>query len=95
MCVCVFGSIGAAEFDPRLLRESRQTEINFMDQLDVCRARPKQWASNVPVIPTKWVDEGGAKQLEYCSRLCEKELKRSRSNGHGRSLFGMLPQHVG
>ena len=88
--MCVFDSIGAAEFDPRLLRESGQTEINFMGRLDVCRTRP-----NVPVIPTKWVDERGAKQLEYCSRLCEKELKRSRSNGHGRSRFGMLPQHVG
>ena len=50
MCVCVFDSIGAAEFDPRLLRESGQTEINFMGRLDVCRTRPKQWASNVPVI---------------------------------------------
>ena len=25
-------------------------------------------------------EEGGAKQLEYCSRLCEKELIRSSSN---------------
>ena len=34
------------------------------------------------VIPTKCmnVNGRGAKQLEYCSRLCEKELKRLSSN---------------
>ena len=31
----LFDSINVEEFDPRLLRESRQTEIDFMDQLDV------------------------------------------------------------
>ena len=76
----VLGRIVVAEFDPRLLREPRQTEIDFMDQLDVYRDRPRQWASSIPVIPTKWMDEGDAKQLEYCSRVCEKELKRSGSN---------------
>ena len=33
----VFDSISVAEFEPRLLRESRQTDVNFMDQLDVYR----------------------------------------------------------
>ena len=47
---------------------------------DVYRKRPRQWASNVPVIPTKRVNEGGAKQLEYCPRLCEKEFEWSSSN---------------
>ena len=37
----VFDSISAAEFDPWLLREPRQTEINFMNQLDVYRKRPR------------------------------------------------------
>ena len=47
----------------------------------VCTAkRPRQWASRIPIIPTKWVDEKGAKQRENCSRLCEKELERSSSN---------------
>ena len=37
-------------------------------------------AASIPVIPTKWVDEGGAKQLEYYTRLCEKEFERLSSN---------------
>ena len=71
-------SIRVVEFDPRVLREPRQMEIDFVNQLDVHRQRPRQWASSIPVIPTKWLDVngGGAKQLEYCSRLCEKELNR-------------------
>ena len=77
--VCV-DSIGAVEFDPRLLREPRQREIDFMSQLDVYRKRPRQWASSVPGIPTERVDEGGVEQPEYYSRSCEKELKRSSSN---------------
>ena len=74
-------SIIVVEFDPRVLRETRQMGIDFVNQLDVHRKRPK-WASSIPFIPTKWVDVngGGAKQLEYCSRLCEKELKRLSSN---------------
>ena len=50
----VFNSIGVAEFDPRLLRELRQTEIDLMDQLEVYRKRARQWASSIPIIPTKW-----------------------------------------
>ena len=34
-------SIGAVKFDPRFLRESRQAEIDFMDQVDVYRKRPR------------------------------------------------------
>ena len=71
----VFGSISATEFDPRLQRESRQTEIDFISQLDVSRKRPRQRASSIPVMATTCVNEGGAKQLVYYSRLCEKELK--------------------
>ena len=33
----VVGRISAVEFDLRLLRESRQTEIDFVNQLDVYR----------------------------------------------------------
>ena len=77
-------SISVVEFDTRVLRESRQMAIDFVNQLDVNCKRPRQWASSFPVIPTKCVDVngggGGAKQLEYCSRLCEKELKGSSSN---------------
>ena len=53
-----------------------------MNQLDVNCKRPRQWASSIPVIPTKWVDVngGGAEQLKYCSKLREKELKRLSSN---------------
>ena len=51
-----------------------------MNQLDVYRKRPRQWASSTPVILTKRVNERGAKQLEYCSRLCEKEFEWSSSN---------------
>ena len=75
-------SISVVEFDTRVLRESRQMEIDFANQLDLNCKRSRQWASTFPVIPTKWVDVngGGAKQLEYCSRLCEKDLKRLSSN---------------
>ena len=49
-----------------------------MNRLDVYRKRPRQWASSIPVIPMQWVDvnEGGAKQLEYRSRLYGKEFER-------------------
>ena len=40
----VFNSISVMEFDPRLLRDSRQSEIDFVNQLDVYRKRPRQWA---------------------------------------------------
>ena len=71
-------SIIVVEFDTRVLRESRQMEIDLVNQLDVNCKRPRQWASSFPVIPTKCVDVNGgsAKQLEYCSRPCEKDLKR-------------------
>ena len=75
----MFDTISTAEFDPRLQRKSRQTEIDSMNQLDVYRKRPRQWASSIPIISTKWMSEGPAKQLEYHSRLCEKELKGSSS----------------
>ena len=61
------------KFDPRLLRELRRTEIDFVNQLDVYRRRPRQWALSCPVIPTKWVDERN-------SRLCEKEFEQSSSD---------------
>ena len=53
-----------------------------MNQLDVHRKHQKQWASSIPLIPTKWVDVNGesAEQLEHRSRLCEKGLKRSSSD---------------
>ena len=51
-----------------------------MDQVDVYRKRPRQWASSTPIVPTRWVDEGGARQREYCSRLCGKEPERSSSD---------------
>ena len=75
-------SISVVEFDTRVLRESRQMAIDFVNQLDVNCKRPRQLASSFPIIPMKCVDVngGGAKQLEYCSRLCEKELKGSSSN---------------
>ena len=67
----VFNSISVMELD----RDSRQTEIDFVNQMDVYRKRPRQWASNIPAIPTKWVhmNEGCAKQREYRSRLCMKK----------------------
>ena len=75
-------SIRVVEFEPRVQRESRQMAINFVNQLDVKCKRPRQWASSFPVVPTNCVavHGGGAKQLEYCFRLCEKELKGSSSN---------------
>ena len=35
-------SIRVVEFDPRVLRETRQMEIDFVNQLDVHRKRPRQ-----------------------------------------------------
>ena len=75
----VTDSISGVEFGTRLLRESRQMEIDFVNQLDVNWKRPRQWASGFPVIPVD-VNGGGATQLEYRSRLCEKELKRLSSS---------------
>ena len=69
----VCDSIRLMEYDPGYLQESRQTEIDFVNQWDVYRCRPMQWALTFPVIPTKWVDE-------RCSRLCDKEFGRSSSD---------------
>ena len=65
---CVVCRISAVEFDPRLLRESRRTEMDFMSQLEVNWKRPKQWALSSPVIPTR----------TYL-RLCEREFERPSS----------------
>ena len=54
----------SVEFGLRLLRKSRRTDIDFMNQLDVYSTRPRQWTSSVAVFPTKWVNEGDAKQRE-------------------------------
>ena len=69
----VVGRISAVEFDARLLRESRQTEFNFVDQLDVYRKRPRLEAFSIPVIPMRRVD------ARY-SRLCKKEFECSSSD---------------
>ena len=83
----VMDSISVMVFDTRLLRESRQVEIDFLNQLDVYYRRRKQWELSSPFILTRSVDEFEwtssvvkcvtgmleAKQLEYRSRLCEKE----------------------
>ena len=78
----MMGIVRVEEFDTRVLRESRQMEIDVVNQLDVNCKRPRQWASSFPVIPRKWVDVNGegAEQLEYCSRWCEEELEGSSSN---------------
>ena len=62
----VLDSISVLVFDTRLLRESRQMEIGFVNQLYANCKRLRQWASSFPVIPTNCVDVngGGAKQLE-------------------------------
>ena len=72
----VFGSIIVAEFDPRLLPESKQMGIDFMSQLEVHR-RPRQWASGIFVIPTKWVDERGPSNLSIV-RDCVKKKQNGR-----------------
>ena len=87
----VMDSIIVVVFDTRLLRESRQIEIDFVNQLVVYYRRPRQWALSSSVFPTRRVDARKSSkcvtinvmtgtletnQLEYRSRLCEKELKR-------------------
>ena len=74
-------SISVVVFDTRLLRESRQMEIDFVNQLDVYYRRPRQWALSSPVIPTRRVDEG-------YSRLREKEFEWTSSVV--KSLTGMI-----
>ena len=64
----VMDSISVVVFDTRLMQESRLLEIDFVNQLDVYCRRPRQWESFVGMLE--------AKQHEYRSRLCEKELKR-------------------
>ena len=41
---CVVCRISTVELDPILLRESRRTEIDFMNQLEMHWKRPKRWA---------------------------------------------------
>ena len=43
----VMDSISEMVFDTRLLRESRQMEIEVVNQLDVYYRRPRQWESFV------------------------------------------------
>ena len=103
-------------FDTRLLRESRQMEIDFVNQLNVHYRRPRQWALSSPVIPTRGVDERHSRlrekefectssvvksmtgmletnQLEYRSRLCVKELKRSSSDVEC-AMLGASPRKI-
>ena len=61
-------SIAVVEFDTGLLRESRQMEIVYVNQLDVNYRGPRQWELSRPVIPTRRVNE------RY-SRLREKEFE--------------------
>ena len=77
----VMDNISVVVFDTRLLRESRQMEIDFVNQLDVYWKRPRQWALSRPVIPTRMVNE------RY-SRLREKEFEWTSSVV--KSLTGML-----
>ena len=78
----VFNSIRVVEFDSRLLQESRHMKDDFLNRFSVFRKRPRQRASSIPDISTKWVDvnERGVKHVEHCSRLYEKEFERSSSN---------------
>ena len=66
-------SISVVVFDTRLLRESRK--IDFVNQLDMYCKRQKQCESFVGI--TGMLE---ANQLEYRSRLCDKELTRSGSD---------------
>ena len=84
-------SIRVVESDPRVLQESRQMEVDFVNQLDVHRKRQRQWASGILLIPTK--NGGGAEQLEYRSKLCEKELKRSSSDVEC-AMLGASPRKI-
>ena len=52
-------STSVVEFDTRVLLESRQMDIDFVNQLHVKCKRPRQWASSFPVIPTKFADVNG------------------------------------
>ena len=76
----VFDNIIGVRLGPELLQMSRQVVIDFMSKLNVYRKRPRHWATDkgILIIPTKWVDvnKGDARQPEYRSRLCGKELKR-------------------
>ena len=89
-------SIRVVEFDPRVLREPGQNGDRFCKSV-VCEPQTSEAVGIKfsPVIPTKWVDVngGGAKQLEYCSRLCVKELKRLSSNVEC-ATFDMMPRSV-
>ena len=51
-------------FDTRLMLESRQMDIDFVNQLEVYCRLPRQWESCVGMLE--------ANQLEYCSRLRER-----------------------
>ena len=71
---------GLHQWDTSRSRITESVELDFMSRLGVYRKRPRTWAMDmgIPVIPTKCVDvnKGDAKQPEYRSRLCGKELKR-------------------
>ena len=81
-------SISVVVFDTRLLRESRQMEIDFVNQLDVHYRRLRQWESFVGMT-----GKLEANQLEHRSRLCEKELKRSGSDVEC-AMLGASPRKV-
>ena len=84
----VMDSICVVVFDTRLQRESRQMEIDFVNQLDVYYRRPRQWESFVGM--TGMLE---ANQLEYRSRLCEKELKQSGSDVEC-AMLGASPRKI-
>ena len=53
----VMGCINVVVFNTRLLRESRQMEIDFVNQLDLYCRRMRQWELGSPAIPTRRLDE--------------------------------------
>ena len=55
-------SIRVVEFDPRVLRETRQMEIDFVNQLDVHRKRPRQ----VGIKYSRHPNEMGGRERRRC-----------------------------
>ena len=58
-------SMRVVEFDPRVMREPRQMEIDFVNRLDVHRKRPSQWASSIPRHP----NEMGGRERRRCQAI--------------------------
>ena len=73
-----YDEVSGALLDPRMVREARSKEIEFVRQFGVYEKVPAEQTVGKTKVSIKWVDvnKGDASKPEYRSRLVGRELRR-------------------